>query len=117
MNNVHNLRILPNQQAINSVAALSQELNSDAFNLSAFLIKLKETIIKSKFMSGQDNAIWMSTRGHDFMANPKLFACAPLTCICAFLGEIFHKFDTKEIQEQIPYTVIESALVRLNDFS
>lgn len=117
MNNVHNLRILPNQQAINSVAALSREFNSDAFNLSVFLIKLQETIIESEFMSGQDNAIWMSTRGNDFLANPKLFIYAPLTYICAFLGEIFHKFDIKEIQEQIPQPAIEQALARLNDFS
>lgn len=116
MNSVHNLRILPTQQAINSVAALSQEFNSESFNLSLFLIKLKETIIESEFMSGQNNALWMSKRGTDFLANPKLFACAPLTYICVFLGEVFHNAEVKEIQERIPLAVIQHALTRLDDF-
>ncbi len=96
MNNIHNLTILPKQQAINSVAALSQDFNSYSTDLSALLTKLKETILESKFMFGQNNSAWMSKRGRDFLANPKLFAYAPLTYICAFLGELFNNFEIKD---------------------
>lgn len=120
MGSIHNLTILPEQQVINSVAELRREFNSDSFHLPVFLTKLKETIIESEFISSQNNGDWMSNwmskRGPDFLANPKLFACAPLTYICVFLREIFHNFEVKEIQEQIPQKVIEHALARLDDF-
>ena len=116
MDNIHNLKILPEQQAINSVAALSREFHSDSLDLSTSLTKLKETITESRFMFGQNNAEWMLKRGTDFLANPKLFAYAPLTYICAFLGEIFNNSEINKIQEQIPHSVIQHALARLDDF-
>jgi len=116
MSNVHAISILPNQQSINSIAALSDEFYAKPFDLIVLLAHLKRAIKETEFMDSQDHSIWMATRGCDYIANPKLFAVAPLTYICAFLGELFNNFDIEEIQERIPPQVIEQALLRLNAF-
>ncbi|WP_019613588.1 hypothetical protein [Psychromonas ossibalaenae] len=116
MTNIHKLAILPNQQSINLLAAFSNEFNSQHFDFTTVLSKLKKTILDSEFMNKHNNATWMATRGQDFLANPKLFASAPLTYICVFLGELFNNAEVAEIQEKISPNVIEHALKRLNDF-
>lgn len=116
MHNIHNVAILPKQQVINSMAAFSQEFNTQPFNFTLFLNKLKQAFSDAKFMSGQNNALWMSKRGGDFLANPKLFVAAPLTYICVFLSELFNRYKIDEIEENIPKNVMQQALLRLNDF-
>lgn len=116
MHNIHNIAILPKQQVINSMATFSHEFNVKTFNFSLFLKKLKQAFSDMSFMSGQNNALWMSKRGGDFLTNPKLFAVAPLTYICAFLSELFNHYKIDEIERDIPKNVIQHALLRLNDF-
>ena len=116
MHNIHSTAILPKQQVINSMATFSQEFNTQPFNFSLFLNKLKQAFLDMSFMSGQNNTLWMSKRGKDFLANPKLFAVAPLTYICAFLSELFNRYEIDEIERDIPENVIQHALLRLNDF-
>ncbi len=67
-------------------------------------------------MKEHDNSVWMQRCGCDFFANPKLFVNAPLTYLCAFLGELFNNYEVKEIQEKVAAPVIEQALLRLNAF-
>lgn len=116
MHNIHSLTILPKQHTINLIADISGDFSKPQINLQDLLIKLKKSIIDSQFMQGYSDAVWMAKRGADFLANPKLFAYAPLTYICVFLGELFNNFEIKEIQERIPKEVIHYALIRLNDF-
>ncbi len=116
MGNIHTTKILPNQQSINSVAALSAEFSAKQFDSTVLLTHLKQTVLDTKFMKSQDNSAWMAVRGCDFIANPKLFAFAPLTYTCVFLGELFNNFEIEEIQEKVSPQVIEQALLRLSVF-
>lgn len=116
MFDIHTTDILPNQQSINALAALSAEFNTDELDLTALLTNLKATILETKFMDAQDNSFWMATCGCDFIGNPTLFSFAPLTYICVFLGELFNNFEVDEIQEKASIQVIEQALLRLNAF-
>lgn len=116
MSNIHTTDILPGQESINAVAAFSAEFNTKELDLTALLTSVKETIQETKFMDAQDNGCWMATCGCDFIANPTLFSCAPLTYICVFLGELFNNFEVEEIQEKASSLVIERALLRLNAF-
>ena len=116
MKTIHDLTIIPKQQVLNSVAAFDIKFDANSTELTVVLTKIKTTISESKFMQGQNHSVWMSTRGADFIANPKLFACAPLTYVCAFLGELFNNFDVEEIQKIASQEVIQQALVRLNEF-
>lgn len=116
MHNIHNIAILPKQQVINCIARFSQEFNIQPFNFSLFLKKLKRAFFDLQFMNGQNNALWMSKRGKDFLANPKLFAVAPLTYICVFLSELFNRYKIDELEKNISQNVLQHALLRLNDF-
>ncbi|MCG6200920.1 hypothetical protein [Psychromonas antarctica] len=116
MSNIHTTNILPNQKTINSLAALSATFKAKQSDTTALLTHLKETILETKFMDTHDDPIWMATCGCDFIANPKLFAVAPLTYICVFLGELFNNLEIDEIQERVSFQVIEQALLRLTAF-
>lgn len=117
MKNIHTTKILPNQQAIESIAALSAEFSAKQFDRKVLLKHVKEAVLETKFMSEQDHAIWMTARGADYIANPKLFAAAPLTYICAFLGELFNNLEVEEIEKKVPQEAIEQALLRLKSFT
>ena len=117
MNNIHTTNILPNQQSIESVAALSAEFSAKQLETKVLLEHVKQTVLESKFMREQDHAIWMVVRGADFIANPKLFAVAPLTYTCVFLGELFNNFEIEEIERKVPQEAIEQALLRLQFFT
>ncbi len=116
MQDIHQLAILPNQKAINSVAALSKLFSANQFEFSTLLSMFKHAVLSSGFMSGQDNSEWMATRGCNYIANPKLFATAPLTYVCVFIGELFNKLELEEIQQRVSAAVIENVLLRLANF-
>ncbi|WP_019614272.1 hypothetical protein [Psychromonas ossibalaenae] len=113
---IHTLAILPQQQVIDSVALFSHEFNNRNFDYIRFLTQLKQAVVESQFMADHDNSMWMQRCGCDFFTNPKLFVNAPLTYLCAFLGELFNNYEVKEIQEKVDASVIEQALLRLNAF-
>ncbi|MCP4322795.1 MAG: hypothetical protein GY951_01730 [Psychromonas sp.] len=117
MDNLHTTHILPNQQAIESVASLSNEFSNHQFETEVLLTHLKDRVLETHFMDEQDHAIWMVVRGADFIANPKLFSLAPLTYACVFLGELFNNLEIEQIQQQVPTCVIEQALLRLQTFT
>ncbi|MFT6985837.1 MAG: hypothetical protein ACJAT7_001657 [Psychromonas sp.] len=116
MGNIHTTDILPDQQSINALAAISAEFNVKEFDLTALLTNLKQTVLETKFMDAQDYSFWMERCGCDFIYNPKLFSYAPLTYTCVFLGELFNNFEVDEIQEKASAQVIEQALLRLSAF-
>lgn len=116
MTNIHSLSILPKQASINSVASFSDEFSKKDFNYPTLLEKMGVVIAKNNFMKEQDNSNWVSTRGSDYLYNPKLFAYAPLTHVCAFLGEAFKAVDTDRVKKSCPANVLQHALTRLKDF-
>lgn len=116
MHNIHKLSNLPCQNTINSIALLGQQFTSKQLQFDHLLIQLEAIMNDSKFMIEQDNSIWMSKRGRDFFNNPKLFAQAPLTYVCAFLSELFKNFDAENIESRVNPAVLHQALKRLQDF-
>lgn len=116
MADIHALHSLPSQAAINSIAIYRFEFDRNPFNYTLLLKKLQKTFTELNFMNTQDNAIWMRERGGDYLSNPKLFCQAPLTYLCAFLGEIFKQYDLPELQEKLTPRILKSALTRLAEF-
>lgn len=116
MSNIHQLNTLPEQTTINLIASYSNDFEHKNFDYHQLLEKLHSTILRSHFMDQQDNAAWMNHRGHDYLANPKLFAHAPLTYLCAFLSEIFRHNKLSEIEKNIEANTFRAVLKRLNDF-
>ena len=114
MNNIYNIALLPNQHAINSVAALFHDFAADNADFKNLLAKLKKTISESGFMENQDHKDWFYKRGVDYSSNPKLFAHAPLNYTCAFLSEIFKRYDIEYISEALSTTAVKRALLRLD---
>ncbi|WP_019613063.1 hypothetical protein [Psychromonas ossibalaenae] len=116
MGKIYNISLLPNQQAISSVANLSHEFEQAHVNLNNSLFKLKQTISESGFMEDQDYRDWFYTHGCDYSANPKLFAQAPLNFTCAYLSEIFKRYKIEQISSDSSTTAIKRALLRLDTF-
>lgn len=116
MNNVYALHILPTQQAINSIASYHLEFEKEPLDYRTLLGKLKKAIYELDFICKHDNADWLRNRGSDFLANPKLFSQAPLTYLCAFLSEIFKKYDLSELQEKLSPAILKCLLTRLEEF-
>ena len=116
MSDVHALHTLPSQEAINSIATYRLEFEKESFDYKRLLSKLKKAIYELNFMCKHDNADWLRDRGADYLANPKLFYQAPLTYLCAFLGEIFKKYDLPELQDKLTPKILKCALTRLEEF-
>jgi len=116
MDNIHQLNTLPEQKTINLIASYSNDFERENFDYHQLLEKLNNAILLSHFMEQQDNSAWMSHRGNDYLANPKLFAHAPLTYLCAFLSEIFRHNKLNEIERNIEANTFKTVLKRLNDF-
>ncbi|WP_417697398.1 hypothetical protein [Psychromonas sp.] len=116
MSNIHQLNNLPKQATINLIASYKGDFENGCFDYCQLLEKLQDVILRGHFMDQEDNAAWMMHRGHDYLSNPKLFAHAPLTYLCAFLSETFKKNSLNEIERSIPSAVFSAILTRLNDF-
>ncbi|MFT6925432.1 MAG: hypothetical protein ACJAZP_001012 [Psychromonas sp.] len=116
MQNIHSLKHLPSQYAIDLIADYQDQLKQNNLNYQHLLGKLKKDLNRLGFMPNADNQVWMSTRGNDYLTNPRLFNHAPLTCICTVLSEVFKEDDLNELAEQLPKTVLKQALLRLNEF-
>ena len=116
MCDIHALNILPSQTAIDSIATYRSEFDKDSFDYTQLLNKLKKAFYELNFMCKHDNADWMRERGHDYLSNPKLFGHAPLTYLCAFLGEIFKTYDLPELLEKVTPQILKCALTRLEEF-
>jgi len=117
MQNIYNISLLPNQHAINSVAALSHDFTANNDDFKGLLSKLKQTISESGFMENQDHKTWFYTHGVDYSSNPQLFAQAPLNCICAYLSEIFKRYEIDYISQEFSAMAIKRALLRLDVFN
>lgn len=113
MGNLYNTALLPNQQAINSIAILYHDFESNNANFNNLLSELKLTMSRSDFMRNQNHNHWFYAHGSDYTANPKLFSYAPLNVICAYLSEIFKH---KTIEQMSDSLAIKAALLRLRDF-
>lgn len=116
MSNIHQLNSLPKQTTINLIASYQGDFKHDNFSYHQLLEKLQQTIMRNQFMNQEDNAAWMNHRGSDYLANPKLFAHAPLTYLCVFLSETFKHNQLSQIEKKISPAVFEAILKRLNDF-
>jgi hypothetical protein len=116
MCNIHAIEIVPSQEAIDSIAIYRKEFDKDTFDYNELLGKLKNVIHELGFMKKHDNATWMQQRGSDYLSNPKLFSNAPLTYLCAFLGELFNTYKIEELQDKLTPQILECALTRLEQF-
>lgn len=116
MCNIYAIEIIPSQVAINSIAHYYTEFDNNERNYNELLEQLRDIIQQQSFMQEHDTTEWMQTRGIDYLANPKLFCNAPLTCLCAFLGELFTTYNVKELQEKLPPEILKCALTRLTQF-
>ena len=67
-------------------------------------------------MNKHDNAKWMRNCGSDYLTNPKLFCHAPLTYICAFLGELFNSYELEQLEDKLTPQILKCALTRLDQF-
>jgi len=116
MCNIHAMEIIPNQQSINVIALYREEFDNKSLNYHGLLVELKEVIDELDFMKGHNTTEWMQTRGVDYLSNPKLFCNAPLTCLCAFLGELFNRYDLDALYEKLSPQILKCALTRLAEF-
>ncbi|MCP4321202.1 MAG: hypothetical protein GY951_11835 [Psychromonas sp.] len=116
MCNIHAVEIIPSQTAIDSIAFYQTEFDNESFDYNELLSKLKNVIHDLGFMKHHDNTEWMQKRGSDYLTNPKLFCNAPLTYICAFLGELFNKNELNELHEKLTPQILKCALTRLKQF-
>ena len=116
MSDLHTLHILPSQTAINSIADYRLEFEKPLFDYKKLLCDLKKALYELHFMYKYDHADWLRIRGIDYLANPKLFAHAPLTYLCAFLSEVFKHNKLSQIEKKISPSVFEAILKRLNEF-
>lgn len=116
MQNIHSLKHLPSQYAIDLIADYQDELKQNNLNYQQLLGELKKDLCRLGFMLNADHQNWMLTRGNDYLSNPKLFNYAPLTYICTVLSEVFKEDDLAELAEKLPATALKQALARLNEF-
>jgi len=116
MQNIHNLKHLPSQYAIDLIADYHNEFQQNNLNYQQLLGTLQKDLCRLGFMLNADNQIWMLTRGNDYLSNPRLFENAPLTYICTVLSEVFKENDLIELAEKLPASALKQALVRLNEF-
>ncbi len=116
MPHIHTIKFLPSAQAIQSVSGYYEQFEQQDSDFKALIIALKATAIKSRFIIEQDNAHWATMHGVDYFNNPKLFAQAPLTYVCAFISEMFKHYDVEEIYKRLPVAVLQQALLRLKSF-
>lgn len=116
MTNIHCLTMLPEQSVINNVAKVNQDFTKKDVNYVELLKKLKRVVISNRFLLEQDNSVWARTRGCDYLYNPKLFAYAPLTHVCAFISELCKHHEPERIKRRCPEPVLRHALSRLNHF-
>ena len=116
MCNIHAMEIIPSQVSINSIATYSSEFDNSELDYNELLVALKGIIQKQKFMQDHDTTEWMRQRGADYLSNPKLFCNAPLTHLCAFLGELFNTYELAELEKKLSPEILECALTRLSRF-
>ena len=116
MSNIYNLSVLPDQYKINLIADFYDDFTEDCVDIEMLLANLKANMISSGLLSAENHQRWFFTRGMDYFYNPKLFAYAPLNCVCIFLSELFKLFNIDEISKNVPEMVIKCALSRLTDF-
>jgi len=116
MCNIHAMEIIPSQASINSIALYRDEFDNKELNYNELLGRLKSVIQQQAFMKEHDTTEWMQMRGIDYLANPKLFCHAPLTHLCAFLGELFNSYELQELQDKLSPEILECALTRLGQF-
>ena len=116
MCDIHAIEIIPSQAAIDSIAIYRTEFDNKSFNYKKLLKKMKKVIHELKFMKKHDNAKWMRNCGSDYLANPKLFCHAPLTYICAFLGELFNSYELEQLEDKLTPQILKCALTRLDQF-
>jgi hypothetical protein len=116
MSDIHQLNNLPKKSTINLITFYGAEFEHSRCNYHQLLAKLQNTILAGQFMDQEDNAAWMNHSGIDYLVNPKLFAHAPLTYLCAFLSETFKKKSLKQIERNIPPNVFQAIIKRLHDF-
>ncbi|MEL0628412.1 hypothetical protein [Psychromonas aquatilis] len=116
MTNIHQISRLPKQPTINLISSYGEDFNTEKCDYHELLAKLQSTIMQEKFMVQQDNTHWMDHIGHDYIDNPKLFAHAPLTYICALLSEMFKHNSIEKIEKNIPPSVFSAILKRLEQF-
>lgn len=116
MSNIHELNSLPKQATIHLITAFGAEFEHKDCNYHQLLTKLQKTILTGQFMDQEDNAAWMNHSGIDYLANPKLFAHAPLTYLCAFLSETFKNKTLKQIESNISPNVFKAIIKRLSEF-
>jgi len=117
MCNIHAMEIIPSQASINSIATYRTEFDNESLNYNELLKNLRNTVHKLEFMNSHNTTEWMQKRGIDYFTNPKLFVNAPLTCLCAFLGELFNRYELEELQARLPPDILKSALTRLEQFT
>lgn len=116
MPHIHTAKYLPSRQAIQSVALYSEQFNQTELDFNRLVVDLKKTVLETNFMVEQDNSYWATAHGMDYFHNPKLFAQAPLTYVCAFISEMFKGYEIEEIKQRLPVAVLEQALIRLKSF-
>ena len=116
MYNVHAIEIIPNQTSIDLISVYRAEFDKESLDYKELLGTLKNDIRELGFMEAYDNAEWLQQRGTDYLSNPKLFCNAPLTHICAFLGELFNTYELEELEHKLPPQILKCALTRLEKF-
>lgn len=116
MCNIHAIEIIPSQASIDLIAIYRAEFDKESLDYKELLGTLKNVIHELGFMEAHDNADWLQKRGTDYLSNPKLFCNAPLTYICAFLGELFNTYELEELEEKLTPQILECALTRLEKF-
>lgn len=116
MKNIHCLKHLPSQYAIDLIADYHYELKKDNLDYEQLLGELKKDLCRLGFMLPGDNQSWMLTRGNDYVSNPKLFNYAPLTYICTVFSEVFKEDDLAFLAKKLPESALKQALIRLNEF-
>ncbi|RJG49432.1 hypothetical protein [Motilimonas pumila] len=116
MNDIHKLEIIPDNQALISVAAFHNKMSSDLHDYQLQLAKLRKTMQDSGFKVDVDAAAWVKDSGRDYLSNPKLLENAPLTYVCTLLCELFKHKTIEEVSVVVTPTTITKLLTRLNSF-
>lgn len=116
MCNIHAMEIIPSQTSINLIAVYRAEFDNEYLNYHELLENLQDIIHEQGFMDTHDTAEWMQQRGIDYLINPKLFCNAPLTYICAFLGDLFNSNELEYLERKLSPQILKSALTRLEQF-
>ena len=116
MCNIHAMEIIPSQASIDTISVYREKFDNESLNYKELLKQLKCVIHEQGFMEAHDTTEWMQQRGTDYLSNPKLFCNAPLTYICAFLGELFNTYELEELEHKLSPKILECALARLEKF-